>query len=127
MLLTRVRFPSPAPGLLAQLVRALPSHGRGRWFESSTAHHFETIPFFSESSFVLFQFDFIKFIHLGLCLVEFLHPLEHLCYGFEQRLGHIILHGGAGIEGAGQGDLFHHGYPLLHGNLTNHGGNPIGS
>ena len=46
MLLTRVRFPSPAPGLLAQLVRALPSHGRGRWFESSTAHHFGTIPFF---------------------------------------------------------------------------------
>ena len=42
MLLTRVRFPSPAPpglGLLAQLVRALPSHGRGRWSESSTAHH----------------------------------------------------------------------------------------
>ena len=53
MLLTRVRFPSPAPpglGLLAQLVRALPSHGRGRWFESSTAHHIFPIgapaPFF---------------------------------------------------------------------------------
>ena len=45
-------------GLLAQLVRALPSHGRGRWFESSTAHHtLGTIPFFSESSFILFKLD----------------------------------------------------------------------
>src|SRR5688500_47536 len=26
-------------GRLAQLVRALPSHGRGHWFESSIAHH----------------------------------------------------------------------------------------
>jgi hypothetical protein len=26
------------PGPLAQLARALPSHGRGHWFESSTAH-----------------------------------------------------------------------------------------
>ena len=43
MLLTRVRFPSLAPGLLAQLVRALPSHGRGRWSESSTAHHLNDI------------------------------------------------------------------------------------
>ncbi len=28
------------PGRLAQLVRALPSHGRGHWFESSIAHQF---------------------------------------------------------------------------------------
>ena len=27
-----------APGPLAQLARALPSHGRGHWFKSSTAH-----------------------------------------------------------------------------------------
>ena len=27
-----------ARGRLAQLVRALPSHGRGHWFESSIAH-----------------------------------------------------------------------------------------
>ena len=27
-----------ASGRLAQLVRALPSHGRGHWFESSIAH-----------------------------------------------------------------------------------------
>ena len=27
-------------GRLAQLVRALPSHGRGHWSESSGAHHF---------------------------------------------------------------------------------------
>ena len=37
-------------GLLAQLVRALPSHGRGRWFESSTAHHFGG--FLSETAFL---------------------------------------------------------------------------
>ncbi len=27
-------------GPLAQLARALPSHGRGHWFKSSTAHQF---------------------------------------------------------------------------------------
>lgn len=31
-------------GRLAQLARALPSHGRGRWFESSIAHHTRTPP-----------------------------------------------------------------------------------
>ena len=33
-----VRLPSRLLGRLAQLARALPSHGRGRWFESSIAH-----------------------------------------------------------------------------------------
>ena len=37
-----VRLRSPASGRLAQLARALPSHGRGRWFESSIAHHEST-------------------------------------------------------------------------------------
>ncbi len=54
MLLTRVRFPSPAPGLLAQLVRALPSHGRGRWFESSTAHHFVIRPKSHDIGLIIF-------------------------------------------------------------------------
>ena len=34
-----IYFPPCCPGRLAQLVRALPSHGRGHWSESSIAHH----------------------------------------------------------------------------------------
>ena len=33
------RFRFEGIGRLAQLVRALPSHGRGHWSESSSAHH----------------------------------------------------------------------------------------
>ena len=37
-----------ASGRLAQLVRALPSHGRGHWFESSIAHPETSDPCWSE-------------------------------------------------------------------------------
>ena len=30
---------SPFPGRLAQLARAFPLHGKGHWFESSSAHY----------------------------------------------------------------------------------------
>jgi hypothetical protein len=41
-----VSHPSTGPAALAQLVRALPRHGRGDWFETSGLHHLK-----SKSSF----------------------------------------------------------------------------
>ena len=41
-----------ASGRLAQLVRALPSHGRGHWFESSIAHP-DTFELMTEGSWVV--------------------------------------------------------------------------
>ncbi len=49
----------PSFGRLAQLVRALPSHGRGHKFESCIAHHFAPIPhsmFLHENGWAVFLF-----------------------------------------------------------------------
>ena len=60
-------------GRLAQLVRALPSHGRGHWSESSIAHPPKTIKSAEKA-----DFSFIyRFLGKGLTITRFYPALHH--------------------------------------------------